>query len=339
MIVPGSISPSHLTAASHVLMAVGLALVVHQHLLSALLAGLLVYSVVNAFAPGLQRHLPGSRAHWFVVAVLAALVVGVLTAVVFAGIAILNSESGNPTVLFERLMPVIERARTKLPSIITENLPDNSEEIRTTLVSWLREHAVQLQLAGKQAARVIVQLLIGIVLGAMLALHRTRVQPPGGPLTVLLNGRCANLVTAFQDVVFAQIKISALNTLLTAIFLLVVLPLFGVEMPLAKSLVAITFVVGLLPVVGNLISNTLIFVVGLSLSLGVAISALAYLVIIHKLEYFLNARIIGTQIRARAWELLIAMLLMESIFGAPGLIAAPIYYAFAKRELEAARLI
>jgi predicted PurR-regulated permease PerM len=140
-------------------------------------------------------------------------------------------------------------------------------------------------------------------------------------------------------VVFAQVKISSVNTLLTGIFLLVVLPLFGVYMPLAKSLVVLTFVVGLLPVVGNLISNTMIFVVGLSLSLGVAVSALAYLVVIHKLEYFLNARIIGTQIRARAWELLIAMLLMESIFGAPGLIAAPIYYAYLKRELEGAKLI
>src|SRR5262245_36724090 len=320
-------------------MAVGLALVLHLHLLSALLAGLLVYSVVNALAPGLQRHLPGTRAHWFVVAVLAALVVGALTAVIVAGIALLNSETGNPTAIFERLMPLIERARTKLPPVVTENLPENVEEIRATIVGWLREHAAQLQLAGKQAARIIVQLLIGIVLGAMLALHRTRKQVTPGPLAVVLNTRCANLVTAFHDVVFAQIKISALNTLLTGIFLLVVLPLFGVNMPLAKSLIAVTFVAGLLPVIGNLISNTLVFVVGLSLSLGVAVTALAYLVLIHKLEYFLNARIIGTQIRARAWELLIAMLLMESIFGAPGLIAAPIYYAYLKRELEGARLI
>ena len=339
MLLPPAVSPSHLVTASHVLMAVGLALVVQLHLLSALLAGLLVYSLVNVLAPGLQRHLPGTQAHWFVVAVLAALVVGMLTAVIVAGIAVLNSETGNPTLLFERLMPLIERARTRLPAIVTNNLPDNVEEIRTAALDWLRTHAAQLQVAGKNAARIIVQLLIGIVLGAMLALHRTRTQAPGGPLTVLLNARCANLVTAFHDVVFAQVKISAVNTLLTGIFLLVVLPLFGIYLPLAKTLVAVTFVVGLLPVVGNLLSNTLIFVVGLSISLGVAISALAYLIVIHKLEYFLNARIIGTQIRARAWELLIAMLLMESIFGAPGLIAAPIYYAYLKRELEAARLI
>ena len=174
----------------------------------------------------------------------------------------------------------------------------------------------------------------------MVALYKARNLPPrSGPSSVALTTRAGNLVTAFRDVVFAQVKISAVNTMLTGIFLLVVLPLFGVYLPLAKTLVVATFVVGLLPVIGNLISNTLIFVMGLSISLWVAVAALAYLIVIHKLEYFLNARIIGTQIRARAWELLIAMLFMEAVFGAPGLIAAPIYYAYLKRELEAERLI
>jgi predicted PurR-regulated permease PerM len=62
-------------------------------------------------------------------------------------------------------------------------------------------------------------------------------------------------------------------------------------------------------------------------------------VVIHKLEYFVNARIIGSRIRARAWELLTAMLVMEAAFGIPGLIAAPIYYAYVKDELTARRLI
>ena len=117
------------------------------------------------------------------------------------------------------------------------------------------------------------------------------------------------------------------------------LPLFSTPVPFAKTLVVVTFIVGLLPVAGNLISNTLIFIVGLSVSLGVGIAALVFLVLIHKLEYFLNARIVGTQIRARAWELLIAMLCMEAAFGSAGLIAAPVYYAYLKRELADAGLI
>jgi predicted PurR-regulated permease PerM len=101
----------------------------------------------------------------------------------------------------------------------------------------------------------------------------------------------------------------------------------------------ITFVAGLLPILGNLISNTVIFIVSLSQSLFVAVGSLAYLIVIHKLEYFLNARIIGGHIRARAWEMLIAMLVMEAAFGIAGLIAAPIYYAYVKDELRAKGLI
>ena len=48
---------------------------------------------------------------------------------------------------------------------------------------------------------------------------------------------------------------------------------------------------------------------------------------------------VGTQIEARAWELLRAMLLMEAAFGSTGLIAAPIYYAYLKNELSAQNLI
>jgi predicted PurR-regulated permease PerM len=336
---PYSYSLTRLSAAGYLLMAAALWLVLALHLLAAMFAGLLVFALVNALASGMQRHMPGARAHGIVVALLAAVVVGILTLAIAAGIAFLNTEPGNPTLLFERLTPLIERARTQLPAIIVNHLPDNSDDVRTVMIEWLRMHATQLQLAGKQAVRVIVQLLVGIVLGAMLAFYNARARPAGGPLTVVLNARCANLAIAFRDVVFAQTKISALNTLFTGIFLFVVLPLFGVHLPLAKTLVVTTFVVGLLPVVGNLISNALIFVVALSISFWVAVAALAFLVVIHKLEYFLSARIIGTQIQARAWELLIAMVLMETVFGISGLVAAPIYYAYLKRELAGARLI
>ncbi|MER9120562.1 hypothetical protein NKH93_33945, partial [Mesorhizobium sp. M0954] len=64
-----------------------------------------------------------------------------------------------------------------------------------------------------------------------------------------------------------------------------------------------------------------------------------FLIVIHKLEYFVNAKIIGSRINARAWELLLAMLFMEAWFGMPGLVAAPIYYAYLKAELTMRGLI
>jgi len=332
-------SPARLNAAAYVLTAAALSFVLALHLFPTLFAGLLVYALVTALAPAVQRLVPGVHAHWLVVALLAIVVVGALTLAIVAAFAFLHSESGNPTLFFERLTPLVERARTQLPMFIVDRLPDDSAEMRTAVMEWLGEHTAQLQVAGKQAVRVVVQLGIGIVLGAMLALHSAKERPQGGPLSVALKARAAHLVSAFHDVVFAQVKISALNTLFTGGFLLVALPLFGVALPLAKTMVVLTFVIGLLPVIGNLISNTLIFVVALSVSLFVALAALAFLIVIHKLEYFFIARLIGARIQAFAWELLLAMLVMESLFGIAGLIAAPIYYAYVKRELREARLI
>jgi predicted PurR-regulated permease PerM len=154
-----------------------------------------------------------------------------------------------------------------------------------------------------------------------------------------LTNRARRLGGAFRSVVFAQVRISALNAFLTGIYLLVIVPWTGTTLPFAKTMVAVTFITGLLPVIGNLISNTVITIVSLSVSPLLAVSSLAFLVIIHKLEYFVNARVMGGQIQARAWEILIAMLAMEAVFGIAGVIAAPIYYAYLKRELAAHKLI
>ena len=83
----------------------------------------------------------------------------------------------------------------------------------------------------------------------------------------------------------------------------------------------------------------MILIVALSISMGAAIAALVFLLLLHKFEYFLNARIIGGQIRAHAWELLLAMLVMEAAFGLAGVVAAPIYYAYLKGELQALDLV
>jgi predicted PurR-regulated permease PerM len=168
----------------------------------------------------------------------------------------------------------------------------------------------------------------------MIAMNAAHPMPLLQPLASELLGRANLLADAFHRVVFAQIKISLLNTTLTAIFLLVVLRLGGVHLPLTKTMIIVTFLAGLLPVIGNLISNTVIVLVALSVSVYVALAALAFLVVIHKLEYFLNARIVGSQINARSWELLLVMVLAEAAFGLPGLVAAPIYYAYIKSELH-----
>ncbi|WP_266180311.1 AI-2E family transporter [Dyella humicola] len=334
-------SPSFaVRVSSYVLAGVALLLVLGLRLLPALFAGLLVYELVQSTAPLLGKRVPSDRARVLVVALLGTIVVGLLVLLILSAVSFLRNEIGNPEVMWQQqLMPLVEKARQQLPASVVGWLPDSVDDLRVMAMELTRKHSVSLQTIGKAAARVFVHILIGMVLGAVVALSRARPPHQVGPLAAALGLRCQRLAEAFHNIVFAQIKISLLNTVFTAIFLLGVLPLMDIHVPLAKTLVVVTFIVGLLPVIGNLISNTAITIAGLSLSLGVGIAALGFLVLIHKLEYFLNARIVGGQIRARAWELLVAMLIMEAAFGLPGLIAGPIYYAYLKSELEAERMI
>jgi predicted PurR-regulated permease PerM len=337
------IQPAHASRttaiASYIAAAVALLLVMFLHLLPALIAGLLVYAVVDALAPLLERRWPGGWARQLVVGVLAVVVAGLLALLIFAVDAFFRGELGDPNTLFDRMMPTIDRARTQLPVWIVGYLPVSAEDFRFTATQLARAHSEQLQVAGKETAHVFGRILVGLALGALVALTHARPDGNEGPLRRDLTTRCERFARAFHDIVFAQARISALNTIFTAIFLLIALPLAGVHLPFTKTLIVITFIVGLLPVIGNLISNTLIVIVALSVSLWVALGALIFLVLIHKLEYFLNANIVGNRIHARAWEILLAMLVMEAAFGLPGIVAAPIYYAYLKSELTATLLI
>jgi predicted PurR-regulated permease PerM len=325
---------------SYVLAALALLLMLEIRLLPALFAGLLVYELVHAVTPLLGRRISGARARVVVVTGLGVIVVGLLTLLVIGLISFFRREIGNPDLMWQQqLMPMVEKARQQLPAVLTGWLPDSVDELRVMALDLTRKHALSLQNAGKETVRVLVRIIIGLVLGALVALNRERPPHQVGPLAAALAERCQHLAEAFRNIVFAQIKISLINTAATAVFLLGVLPLMDIHVPLAKTLVVLTFVAGLLPVIGNLISNTAVTIAALSVSAWVAVASLGFLIVIHKLEYFLNARIIGTQIRARSWELLVAMLVMEAAFGIAGLIAAPIYYAYLKSELETEGMI
>ncbi|WXK23883.1 AI-2E family transporter [Mycetohabitans endofungorum] len=338
---PGPASLSRLAPvdiASYLFMIAAMVLVIELKLLGALLAGLLVYQVVHQISPRLERHLSSQRARWFAVVFVACAVVAAFTGISLGIAQHLEKHVTSVQALFEQVMRFFDQARARLPAWALTYLPSNAAEIESKITVLLHSHATQLQEGGKTAMRGITHVLLGMILGAIVAVdaqhHATR-----APLSAALVTRVSRFADAFRRIVFAQVKISAVNAFFTGLYLLVALPLFHSRLPLSKTLVIFTFVVGLLPVVGNLISNTVIVLISLASGIGVAISSLAFLVVIHKLEYFLNARIVGGEIEAKAWELLIAMLVMEAAFGLLGVIAAPIFYAYIKRELVLSKLI
>src|SRR6266545_7809488 len=213
------------------------------------------------------------------------------------------------------------------------------ESLRTVVIGALKEEAHYLGNVAhfaRSTSAALVFSILGIVAAVSLFL-KTGLDPYRGTHAVknnLYSISCDEVSTRFRGfyrsfatVMGAQITISLINTALTGLFVVIV------RMPHAPLLIAITFLCGLVPIVGNLVSNTIIVFIALTISLKLAVAALVFLVVIHKLEYFLNSKIIGDRIRNPVWLTLVALIIGERLMGIPGLILAPVVLNYLRVEM------
>lgn len=226
------------------------------HLTPAVFAILITYGATTRLAHYLKIWKPALR-HVETIAlmlVLSALGLGLATALEY----LLESGSANvgvPAVL-ERLSQVLDQLRLALPAALSAHMPASIDGIRAAAAAWLQSHASQIQTWGGHTLRGVGYVLAGTVIGALLSiqLNRSTGKLSNKPLPRLLRLRFDELIESFTHIVFAQFKISAVNSLATAVFLLGVLPALGTPIPLAGTLVCITFVAGMIPIVGNLVT-------------------------------------------------------------------------------------
>ena len=307
------------------------------HLLPTVLAGLAVHVVTCRLADRLPLKRDGIAQETAVIS----LAVAVVAAFIAAGFGLYATMKGFQGfgALLATSAETLERVRQSLPGSVSEFIPMSADELKGNVVVFLREHGKGLSSAGAAGVVTMVHIIIGMVIGGMTSIASVGIACNKPQFLEELHQRTKMLTCSFEKVVFAQVKISLLNTFMTAVYLYLILPLCGVQLPLTTLLVILTFIAGLIPVIGNLISNAVIVILSLGTSLLVGAASLLFLVVIHKLEYFLNARIIGHEVNAKAWELLCAMVVLEAVFGLHGVIAAPILYAWLKAELSGANAI
>ena len=97
--------------ASWILIGISMLLVLIFQLLPALLAGLLVYELVRILTPYIEQKFPGARAKIIAIALLATIVVGLLTLAGVGLVAFLRSDAGSFTELLARMAQIIEDSR------------------------------------------------------------------------------------------------------------------------------------------------------------------------------------------------------------------------------------
>lgn len=249
-----------------------------------------------------------------------------------------------------------KQAYVALPEIAAETIPavvgyaeqrgielpfTDYASLKTLAVGEVKEKFANVGRYAREAVLQIAMLMIGVVIAISLFINaRWEVEDdPDAVKDNLYSTVVRELVVRFKTfygsfarVIGAQIIISAINTALTAVFLV------WNDFPYSTVLIMLTFLCGLLPIIGNLMSNTLIIGVAFTISPRMALAALIFLVVIHKLEYFLNSKIIGDRIKNPMWLTLIGLVIGEKLMGIPGMILAPVVLHYLKVEASRNKL-
>jgi predicted PurR-regulated permease PerM len=308
---------------SCVIVALLLVLVAYLHLGTFLLTSLFGYLALRAFTI--------RRSKWLSVTLYL-----IAVAVISAGLLYFSN-------LAYRTLPRV--AETSIPAMVGFaekngiDLPfTDYASLKSTALDAAREGFAIVSQYARTASWQLVLLLAGLVVPLSIFMGpgwTARKEEPteSGNLyfavTREISMRFKTLYESFAKVIGAQIVISAVNAAMTAIFLIVN------SYPYAGLLTTLVFLCGLIPIVGNLISNAVIVGVGFTLSSRIGIYALVFLVVIHKLEYFLNSKIVGQRIDSPMWLTLIGLLVGERVMGIPGMILAPVVLHFIRVETSA----
>ena len=342
LVLPPRAQTSREEIAAWLIIAAGLVFVLFEHIVSAFVGGLVLYLILDRVAQSLSKRFPAA-ARGIAVTVVTIIGVTVFGGGAALGISFLRHHADRIPAMMTQMANILQSTRAWLgdwgEQIIPEVLTD-AENLKATVVLWLKTHATSVQATGGNFSHGIVHMLMGMLLAVLVFFrHQRHPHEERGRLSVMLAEKVDRLADAFSRIATAQIKISAMNTLLTAIYLFGILPLFSRRLPFSTTIVLVTFICGLIPVLGNLVSNTVIVILSMGVSFPTAIASLVFLILIHKLEYLVNSRIVGGETDSQAWEILMAIIIGETSFGAGGIVLGPIIYAFVKRELRERGLV
>ncbi len=309
---------------SYALMTLILLAVIVFHMGHVVLAALFSFMFMEFFFRAARTRVPCTAARW-------------LAAVGFIITA------GVVTYIFLRF---IKQTLLTLPDIVEVALPKvmalaqnyglelpfaNFQDLREFANNKILVNALSITKASTLLTQEVFHMVIGIV-AAVLYFVAGKTPKYEANLFVAVrketNLRIRRFVYSFEKVFGAQILISSTNTVLTALFL------YLTAMPHFAFLTTMTFIIGIMPIIGNIITNTVITITALGVSLNQALLALGFLIFIHKLEYFLNSKIMGSSVNLPMWQTLIAILIGNTIMGIPGIMLSPAILHYIKTELQ-----
>jgi len=313
------------TKISYLLMTLLLVVMMAFGLAHVLLAALFAFMFMEVLFRLFRGHMPKLAARWL--AMLGFLSIAAFLGFIFATF-IKQTLFTIPSIVedaFPRILAMAQAYGLTLPF-------ENFQELRDMANSKLLVNAMTITKASSYLTREVFHVILGISVAVFYFLADKAPEYKSNLFDAVrkeTNARIRKFMYSFHKVLGGQLVISAINAMLTALFL------YLVAMPHLAFLTVMTFVIGIMPILGNVISNTVIVITALGISLKIAALALAFLIVIHKLEYFLNSRIMGASINMPMWQTLLSILMGSIVMGFAGIMLAPAILHYIKSELQA----
>ena len=335
--------PSNAEIAAWVLIGSLILYVMFVRLVAGVIGGLALYLILDRLAISLEKRIPGMAARTTAL-ILVTLAGGGLVIGAFAlSISFLQHHVDAIPAMMQQMAEILRSTRLWLGGYGHQLIPDfmtDAETIKGGMVDWLKKHAGALQIAGGTFSIGLLHVVMGMLLAIVIFFRHVTQHDDTlrGPLSIHLTMKLSRLARAFARIASAQIKVSLFNTFITSLYLVILMG-FGKTIPFMTTLIVITFILGLVPIVGNIVTNAVLVILSLGVSGGAALVSLVFVIALSKLQYVLTSRMVGSEIDSQAWEILFAIIIGEAAFGVAGVVMAPIVYAFIKGELRERGLV
>jgi predicted PurR-regulated permease PerM len=252
------------------------------------------------------------------------------------------------TLFFWVLADFVRMAVLRTPMIIASLIPklksmadqwgvslpfDNLDDLRFLIAGSIKNNVHQLTRASSLLTQGFLRIMLAVF--SAVACFWSRGNSASGKnsdfsiaLGEELSRRMALFMNGFKKAFGAQFTVSLINTGFISFLLLIL------GIPYIRFLVTTTFILGLVPVVGGVVTNTLILAVALTVSSKTALVAFIVLMVIHHIQYPIQGEVMGEQMKIPAWQLLLALILGEAVMGVAGMVLAPAAIHYLREEIK-----
>ena len=251
--------PSNAEIAAWTLVGTLLIYVMFVRIVAAVIGGLALYLILDRLALSLSKRIPGMAARTTAVILVTLVGGGVVIGAAAFSISFLQHHVDTLPAMMRQMADILRSTRLWLGGYGHQLIPDvmtDAETIKTGMVDWLKRHADALKIAGGTFSIGLLHVVMGMLLAIVVFFrHVTHHDDEArGPLAMYLTEKVDRFAHVFSRIASAQIKVSLFNTFITALYLLTLL-LLGRTIPFMTTLIVITFIFGLIPIVGNIVSN------------------------------------------------------------------------------------